>query len=60
MIVYKKKKGFDNLAEELFKRGHPVIITRAHPRVLAILEGVRGSKLHVHRDGGDLDLLLQG
>ncbi|KAI9552739.1 hypothetical protein GHT06_020619 [Daphnia sinensis] len=51
--------GFDNLAEDLHKRGHSVVITRAHPRVLTILEGVRGSKLHVHRDGVDLDVLLQ-
>ncbi|XP_057381356.1 sodium-independent sulfate anion transporter-like [Daphnia carinata] len=51
--------GFDNLAEDLHKRGHSVVITRAHPRVLTILEGVRGSKLHVHRDGVELDVLLQ-
>ena len=53
-------KGFDNLAEELHKRDHQVVITRAHPRVLTILQGVRGSKLHIHMDGTDLDLLLQG
>lgn len=55
-----RKKGFDNLAEDLHKRGHSVVITRSHPRVLTILEGVRGSKLHVHRDGIELDNLLQG
>lgn len=53
-------KGFDNLAEELYKRGHSIIITRAHPRVLNILKGVRGTKLHIHKDESDLDVLLQG
>ncbi|EFX83558.1 hypothetical protein DAPPUDRAFT_194797 [Daphnia pulex] len=52
--------GFDNLAEDLHKRGHPLVITKAHPRVLTILEGVRGTKLHVHRDGIELDRLLLG
>jgi hypothetical protein len=44
----------------LHKRGHPLVITKAHPRVLTILEGVRGTKLHVHRDGIELDRLLLG
>nr|CAH0107975.1 unnamed protein product [Daphnia galeata] len=51
-------KGFDNLAEDLHKRGHTLVITRAHPGVLTILEGVRGTKLHVHRDGIELDRML--
>jgi sodium-independent sulfate anion transporter 11 len=53
-------KGFDNLAEDLHKRGHTLVITRAHPGVLTILEGVRGTKLHVHRDGIELDRMLLG
>lgn len=53
-------QGFDNLAEDMHKKGHPIVITRAHPRILTILESLCGSKLHVHRDGTDLDILLQG
>ena len=42
----------------MLKRGHEVVVTRALPRVLTILLGVK-PKLHVHEDGMDLEMLLR-
>lgn len=50
-------QGFDNLTEDLLKRSHEVVLTRALPRILTILLGVK-PKFHVHEDGTDLEVLL--
>lgn len=52
-------QGVNNLTEDLHKKDHAVVLTKAHPRVLNIVLGVKPN-VYVHREGMDLDKLLQG
>lgn len=47
------------MTEEMTNRGQVVIVTHAKPQVLSVLLAI-GPKLHVHVEGSDLRLLLQG
>ncbi len=52
-------QGFDNMIKNLHKHEHRLVVTRTKPEVLLILSRM-GCDLHIHRDGTDINILLEG
>lgn len=52
-------QGFDNMIKSLHKHEHRLVVTRTKPEVLLILSRM-GCDLHIHRDGTDINILLEG